>query len=122
MAIPTVPQVPQRRGYSGKYEVLGAAELPPDEAAEAERQIEQADSEHPPEAHVTLRWGRAQLDIVRRAARLCGVPYQTYLKQVTMQRAIEDLRVARAAGIDLSAAPALNANLTKALGTLGIKP
>lgn len=48
---------------------------------------------------MTLRWGRVQLDIVRRAARLAGVPYQTYLKQATMQRAIEDLRVARTAGL-----------------------
>jgi predicted DNA binding CopG/RHH family protein len=101
MVIDALSRTRARAGrYSGKYEVVGNVELPAAEAEEAERQINQADSEIT-EAHVTLRWGRRQLDIVRRAARLSGVPYQTYLKQATMQRAIEDLRVARAAGIEL---------------------
>ena len=50
---------------------------------------------------ILCRLGRKQLDIVRKAARLAGVPYQTYLKQATMHRAIEDLRAAREAGIEL---------------------
>ncbi len=91
---------PRTAPFDGTYEVLPDVEMSPDQAEKARRLIDQADSERD-EAHVTLRWGRRQLDIVRRAARLAGVPYQTYLKQATMQRAIEDLRSARQAGVDI---------------------
>lgn len=40
---------------------------------------------------VTLRWGRAQIAVVKRAAALMGVPYQTYLKQVVFKQAIADI-------------------------------
>ena len=91
---------PRTRPFDGTYEVLPDVELPPEQEEHARKLIDQADSERE-EAHVTLRWGRKQLDIVRRAARLAGIPYQTYLKQATMHRAIEDLRSAREAGVDL---------------------
>jgi hypothetical protein len=91
---------PRTALFDGTYEVLPDVELSPDQAEKARKLIVQADGERE-EAHVTLRWGRKQLDIVRKAARLAGVPYQTYLKQATMHRAIEDLRAAREAGIEL---------------------
>jgi predicted DNA binding CopG/RHH family protein len=40
---------------------------------------------------VTLRWGREQISVVKRAAALIGVPYQTYLKQVVFKQAIADI-------------------------------
>jgi predicted DNA binding CopG/RHH family protein len=40
---------------------------------------------------VTLRWGRDQIAVVKRAAALVGVPYQTYLKQVVFKQAIADI-------------------------------
>jgi hypothetical protein len=92
---------PRTKPFDGGYEVLGDVELSPEEDAEVRRQIEQADSERD-DAPVTMRWKRQQLEIIRRAARLAGVPYQTYLKQVAVQRAIKDLRAAREAGIDIS--------------------
>lgn len=102
MAVKTPPRNRLRTApFDGTYEVLPDAELTGDQAEKARRLIEQADTERE-EAHVTLRWGRRQLDIVRKAARLAGVPYQTYLKQVSVHRAIEDLRAAREAGIDLT--------------------
>jgi predicted DNA binding CopG/RHH family protein len=102
MAIKTPPRArPRTAPFDGTYEVLSDVDLPNELAEKARQLIEQADSERD-EAHVTLRWGKRQLDIVRRAARLTGVPYQTYLKQASMQRAIEDLRAAREAGIELS--------------------
>ena len=91
---------PRTAPFDGTYEVLPDVELPPEQAEKAQRLIDLADTEHD-QAHVTLRWGRRQLDVVRRAARLAGVPYQTYLKQATMQRAIDDLRAARAAGVEI---------------------
>jgi predicted DNA binding CopG/RHH family protein len=102
MAIKTPSRArPRTRPFDGTYEVLPDVELSPTEAEKARQLIAQADSERD-DAHVTLRWGRRQLEIVRKAARLAGVPYQTYLKQATMQRAIDDLRAAREAGVELS--------------------
>lgn len=46
---------------------------------------------------VTLRWGREQIAVVKRAAALIGVPYQTYLKQVVFKQAVADIEHAEAA-------------------------
>ena len=45
---------------------------------------------------VTLRWGRDQIAVVKRAASLMGVPYQTYLKQVVFKQALADIEHAEA--------------------------
>jgi len=45
---------------------------------------------------VTLRWGREQIAVVKRAAALIGVPYQTYLKQVVFKQALADIERAEA--------------------------
>jgi hypothetical protein len=45
---------------------------------------------------VTLRWGREQIAVVKRAAALMGVPYQTYLKQVVFRQAVADIEHAEA--------------------------
>ena len=66
---------------------------------------------------ITLRWGKQQIDVVRRAAAILGVPYQTYLKQVVFMRALEDIAKAEAVlrhdtpagGIARRARPAANA-------------
>ncbi|CAA9242824.1 MAG: hypothetical protein AVDCRST_MAG77-1772 [uncultured Chloroflexi bacterium] len=47
---------------------------------------------------VTLRWGRKQIAVVKRAAALMGVPYQTYLKQVVFRHALDDIAAAERAG------------------------
>ncbi len=46
----------------------------------------------PAEAKVTIRWPREQLDVVRRAADLFGMPYQTYVKQAAFRAALDDLQ------------------------------
>ena len=51
------------------------------------------------EERLSMRWPRASLETVRQAARFHGVPYQTYVKQVTVRQAITDLKDAAAAGI-----------------------
>jgi predicted DNA binding CopG/RHH family protein len=43
---------------------------------------------------VTLRWGRGQIAVVKRAAALFGVPYQTYLKQAVFRQALADIEQA----------------------------
>jgi predicted DNA binding CopG/RHH family protein len=45
---------------------------------------------------VTLRWGKAQIAIVKRAAAIVGVPYQTYLKHVVFKQALADIARAEA--------------------------
>jgi predicted DNA binding CopG/RHH family protein len=45
---------------------------------------------------VTLRWGKEQIAVVKRAAATLGVPYQTYLKQVVFRQAMADIERAEA--------------------------
>ena len=40
--------------------------------------------------------GREQIAVVKRAAALMGVPYQTYLKQVVFKQALADIQQAEA--------------------------
>ncbi len=51
----------------------------------------------PAEAKVTMRWPRGQLDVVRKAADLFGMPYQTYVKQAAFRAALDDLQKLEAA-------------------------
>jgi predicted DNA binding CopG/RHH family protein len=46
---------------------------------------------------VNFRWGREQVELVKRVAHLMGVPYQTYMKQVVYKQALADLKEASAA-------------------------
>jgi predicted DNA binding CopG/RHH family protein len=45
---------------------------------------------------VTLRRGREQIAVVKRAAAIMGIPYQTYLKQVVFKQALADIEHAEA--------------------------
>jgi predicted DNA binding CopG/RHH family protein len=45
-------------------------------------------------ATVTLRWGKDQIAVVKRAAAIVGVPYQTYLKHVVFKQALADIACA----------------------------
>ena len=40
---------------------------------------------------MTLRWGKEQIAVVKRAAAIMGIPYQTYLKQVVFRQALADI-------------------------------
>jgi predicted DNA binding CopG/RHH family protein len=46
---------------------------------------------------VSLRWGKGQIAVVKRAAAMIGIPYQTYLKQVVYRQALADIASAAAA-------------------------
>ena len=81
-----------------KYEDLGEADLTPEVAARFEAAVEQADRDLQ-EVRVNFRWGEAQLAVVKRAAELAGVPYQTYLKQVVFRQAVADLKDAAEIGL-----------------------
>jgi predicted DNA binding CopG/RHH family protein len=45
---------------------------------------------------VSLRWGKEQIAVVKRAAAIMGIPYQTYLKQVVFKQALADIEQAEA--------------------------
>ncbi len=75
------------------YEELPDEELPPEVDAMARALIEQAEREIE-ETRVNFRWGKLQVDTVKRAAALAGVPYQTYIKQIVFRQAVADLRAA----------------------------
>jgi predicted DNA binding CopG/RHH family protein len=80
------------------YEDLGEFELPQEESARVEAAIDQAERDVAA-ARVNIRWGTVQVDLVKRAAKLAGVPYQTYIKQVVFRQALADLKDAIEVGL-----------------------
>jgi predicted DNA binding CopG/RHH family protein len=68
-------------------------ELDPTEDERAQCAIEQAEHDiaELDEVRVNFRWGRTQVDTLKRAAAIYGVPYQTYLKMVALRAAQSDL-------------------------------
>jgi hypothetical protein len=41
---------------------------------------------------VSFRWGKAQVDVIKRAAALVGIPYQAYIKVAVYELAVKDLQ------------------------------
>jgi predicted DNA binding CopG/RHH family protein len=74
-----------------KIEDLGIVELDSETNAKVSRMIADADAEIEA-ARVTFRWGKEQLDIVKKAADSVGVPYQTFLKLAVYQQALDVLK------------------------------
>lgn len=78
------------------YEELGDVEFSADEVARFDAMEAQADRED--EAlRVNFRWGVQQVDMVKLAAEIVGVPYQTYIKEAAFRQAVADVRAAAAA-------------------------
>lgn len=73
------------------YEELGEYTMPPDLVDKVERMTAEADAEIEA-TRVTFRWGKEQLDVVKRAAQLMGVPYQTFIKLVVYQQSLNVLK------------------------------
>jgi predicted DNA binding CopG/RHH family protein len=61
--------------------------------ADADREVE--------ELRVTIRWGRSQMGVIRRAARQMGIPYQSYVKQAALRQAIADLKEGAVVGFEV---------------------
>ena len=86
-------------GKQRELKYLGEVELDGETAARANAMIEQAERDieaHTGDVRVNFRWNREQVQLVKRAAAVHGVPYQTYLKQVVVRQALTDLRDATA--------------------------
>src|SRR6266568_7164488 len=89
---PSCSQVPEDRISRAEAEELTRLEAAADARFEEER--------------VGIRWQRASLEVVRQAADLAGVPYQTYVKQVAFRQALTDLKDAAAVGVPTTDASA----------------
>jgi len=72
-----------------KYDIedLGTVELDAETEAKVNRMIAQADEEDEL-ARVNFRWSRESLDVVKQAAKLMGIPYQTFIKQTVFEHAL----------------------------------
>ena len=70
-----------------EYRIVGSGQEEDPHVAEM---IDEAEQEIG-EARVNVRFGREQLEMVKRAAALRGIPYQIYIKDAVYERAFDDL-------------------------------
>lgn len=73
------------------YKRLGTVELSEEEDKHVSAMIDEAEKELD-ETRVSFRWGKEQLEIVKRAADLMGIPYQTFLKLAVYEHALAVLK------------------------------
>jgi predicted DNA binding CopG/RHH family protein len=73
------------------YEKLGEFEMPPELANKVETMIAQADEEDE-QARVNFRWSKEALEVVKQAAKLMGIPYQTFIKQTVFEHALSIIK------------------------------
>lgn len=77
---------PNEITYVGTVETLGE-----EWDQKIDKMVEQAEQDIE-EARIHFRWGPGQLVLVKKAAKLIGIPYQTYIKQVVFRQTIQDLK------------------------------
>lgn len=73
------------------YEELEDIELSPEEDQRISEMIDEAEAELEA-TRVSFRWNKDSLQIVKLAAQLIGVPYQTFMKQVVYEHAMQVLK------------------------------
>lgn len=83
--------MPRGKFNANKLKSAGAFKMDSATSNRVEKMISQA-SDSSEETRVNFRWGKEQLSLVKRAAGLMGVPYQTYLKQVVYRQCLIDLK------------------------------
>lgn len=76
-----------------KYDIedLGTVELDAEMEAKVNHMIAQADEEDEL-ARVNFRWSREALAVVKQAAALMGIPYQTFIKQTVFEHALSIIK------------------------------
>lgn len=77
--------------FENEMEDLGVQELTPELDQKINEMIELADKEVS-EARVNIRWQKEQLDLVKKAAALIGIPYQIYIKDIVFRKSVEDIK------------------------------
>jgi predicted DNA binding CopG/RHH family protein len=78
-------------GKKRNYEIVGEFEFEGEQAEKIEKIIEETEKEIE-EARIFFRWNTQQLKLVKKAASLIGIPYQTYIKTVLIEKAVKDIK------------------------------
>lgn len=73
-----------------KIQIGEDIDLPEELDALISKKTEQAEQELE-QTRMQIRWGTSQVEIIKRAAKLIGIPYQTYAKQILFRQAMEDI-------------------------------
>lgn len=73
------------------YEHRGEYQMPPELESKVEAMIAQADEEDEL-TRVNFRWSKDALDVVRHAAKLMGIPYQTFIKQTVFEHSLSIIK------------------------------
>lgn len=74
-----------------ELEDLGDYEMDPKTAEKVEKMIAESDAEIE-ETRVNFRWGKKQVNLVKQAADLMGIPYQIYIKETIYRQAVKDIK------------------------------
>ena len=76
------------------YEILGEFEFEGEQADKIKKMIDTAEDDIE-EARIFFRWNKKQLNLVKEAAELIGIPYQTYIKTVLFKQSLDDIKKAK---------------------------
>ena len=76
------------------YEILGEFEFEGKQADKIQKMIDIAEDDIE-EARIFFRWNKKQLNLVKEAAELIGIPYQTYIKTVLFKQSLDDIKKAK---------------------------
>lgn len=76
------------------YEILGEFEFEGEQADKIQKMIDIAEDDIE-EARIFFRWNKKQLNLVKEAAELIGIPYQTYIKTVLFKQSLDDIKKAK---------------------------
>lgn len=77
-----------------QIENLGTAELSPELDMIIDQKIQEAEEDiekEKKEARLQIRWRQGQMNLVKEAANLVGIPFETYAKHVLYRQAIKDI-------------------------------
>lgn len=79
-----------KKTQSIQIEDLGVQELPDELDILVSQKIEDAEKDLQ-DSRLQIRWKQRQINLVKEAARMMGIPYETYAKQVLYRQAVEDI-------------------------------
>lgn len=73
-----------------EYQDLGDEELSEEQTELIEQMTQQADRDIE-EMQISFKLGTPQLSLIKRAADLLGIPYQTYIKESAVRQSVNDI-------------------------------
>lgn len=79
-----------KKTQSIQIEDLGVQELPDELDILVSKKIKEAEKDLE-DCRLQIRWKQRQINLVKEAARMMGIPYETYAKQVLYRQAVEDI-------------------------------